>query len=263
MPHVGYSDREVEEVYDLLKQERAHAAKTGRKLIFGGDWNAVVGKRYGGEPRSIVGEHGMGVRNARGRMMVEWATMEDLAIMGTMFRKKEDDSWTHTSGGRRRQIDFFVVDQGLRRVVENSDAGNEIGVGNDHRAVRLVLVYGERGGRRRYHPRKKSSNFKAWGWSPADREAYAKQLDEELEKMWAQNGTRGQLTWMDEKWKEIEETLTRVAETCNAIEEKAKDYEQMLSQASKGLIEKRREARGRGDQSQGQQQDSEKKRPRR
>ena len=47
-PHAGYSDRDVEKVYELLSQERAHALKKGRRFIVAGDWNAVVGGRRGG-----------------------------------------------------------------------------------------------------------------------------------------------------------------------------------------------------------------------
>ena len=115
MPHVGYSDREVQKVYELVSEERLRAGERGRRFIVGGDFNAVVGKRLEGEAKTNVGEYGMGDRNDRGDMLVKKAMLGSLAIFGTMFAKREEHVWTHVDGGRKRQLDYSCVDWAVRR----------------------------------------------------------------------------------------------------------------------------------------------------
>ena len=87
--------------------------------------NAVVGKRFDGEPKSVLSDHGLGERNKRGQMMVERTMMENLAIMGTMYRKRDEHLWTYKNGGRRRQIDSSLVDQGARKEAANLERTRE------------------------------------------------------------------------------------------------------------------------------------------
>ena len=180
-------------------------------------------------------------------MMVEWTMMENLVIMRTMYMTRDENLWTHENGGRRRQIDFCVVDQGARREAENSEACNDVGIGNDHRAVKLELAQSSRSAKKKYGPRKKGVGGKAWGWAPADKREYQEKLNEEVEKLFEKDGTRNRTASIDERCKDIEATLTQVAEACRAKAEETGQQKQEATQALKGLIVERREARRRGD----------------
>ena len=99
MPHAGYEDVAVEEVYAGMSELRADA-KEKRKLLAAGDFNAVVGRRrddFGEDPR-VLGVHGVGERNARGNTMVQWATAEGLCLIRTQCRKQFAQLWTHKNG---------------------------------------------------------------------------------------------------------------------------------------------------------------------
>jgi hypothetical protein len=69
MPHGGYSDCKVEEIYAELDAISKNAKEEGRIAIFGGDWNAEVGAQLPGESGGAVGNQGFGSRNARGDWM--------------------------------------------------------------------------------------------------------------------------------------------------------------------------------------------------
>ena len=49
MPHTGYSDEEVESVYQTVGEARREGARQKRRVAVGGDFNAVVGKWVEGE----------------------------------------------------------------------------------------------------------------------------------------------------------------------------------------------------------------------
>ena len=77
--------------------------KGADNLIAMGDWNAVVGE---GRDEKEVGEFGLGVRNERGPMMVEFCKRMKMVITNTWFEQnkrhrygkvreiEEDFSWT-------------------------------------------------------------------------------------------------------------------------------------------------------------------------
>jgi len=61
----GYTDEEVEEVYEQI-EEILDTVKSNDNFIILGDWIVVVGE---GQEGHAVGKYGLGVRNRRGQRL--------------------------------------------------------------------------------------------------------------------------------------------------------------------------------------------------
>ena len=69
MPTSEYEDDEVEKLYDTTEEILEEDGKGDTNNIILGDWNSVVGDE---SYRNIVGSHGIGKRNHRGQMLVDF-----------------------------------------------------------------------------------------------------------------------------------------------------------------------------------------------
>ncbi|KDR20391.1 Craniofacial development protein 2 [Zootermopsis nevadensis] len=92
MPTSDHDDEEVEIIY-----ERTEGRGKVQTIIIG-DWNSVVGK---GAENNIVGPHGLGIRNRRGDMMVDFCRRNGLVITNTWFKKHHRRLYTWKSPGNR------------------------------------------------------------------------------------------------------------------------------------------------------------------
>ena len=81
VPTTDYSDEDVEEIYEQI-ESCLDNCKGKEYTILMGDWNAVVGE---GREGSTFGPFGLGRRNARGDMLVDFCTQNNLCIMNTWF----------------------------------------------------------------------------------------------------------------------------------------------------------------------------------
>ena len=139
MPHGGRSDEEVEQSYHELDKLHVEATQKSYTTVYGGDWNAIAGHWVYGDDEKVLGRNGHGNRNARGEWLVQWAMVEQLCIANTLFEHPLENVWTHCRGDRRRQIDFICIDQKARKMIQDANATNLIGIGVDHKAVQLCL----------------------------------------------------------------------------------------------------------------------------
>ena len=141
MPHGGCDDTEVEGVYTQLASVVCGSRRIRRACILLGDWNAVVGARQAGDEEDTVGNHGgAGARNGRDEWLVNWASSQRLTIAATLFERRDDDSWTYRNGHVVRQLDYCLMDVGCHSWATDAGAADLIGVGADHRAIRLSLT---------------------------------------------------------------------------------------------------------------------------
>ena len=69
-PHMGYSEAEVEALYNDLSKVCGDARRAGRKVLVGGDFKAAVGVAREEDPAEAVGKFGYGERNHRGHNLV-------------------------------------------------------------------------------------------------------------------------------------------------------------------------------------------------
>ena len=242
-PHRRYSVAAVEEVYRDLSEIVAEARKAGRRVLLGGDFNAVVGQRRAGDSECHIGEYGLGERNDRGHLLLQWAVEEGFVLANTLYRKLPEKRWTHVNGGRKRQIDFVCCEVGDRRLLKNAEATADIGTGNDHHAVKVEL-YLQRRKVKKWKGRKKTSMV---GWKPDSKEVYEKELGEALQEMLARERKSDVERTIQDRCKSIEDALATVAERCKKAEaDVSEESRKGPSERLKEMIRERRGARASG-----------------
>ena len=130
-PTSSSSEQEIEEFYDDLSKI-IEENKTNYTMIIG-DFNAKVGVARNSE--SSVGKHGIGQRNERGDMLVNFAERNGLKITNTFFQKRKGRKWTWKSpnGTAKNEIDYIVTDK--IENIKDVTVVNKVDVGSDHRMV--------------------------------------------------------------------------------------------------------------------------------
>ena len=108
MPHTDYPEDEVEAVYKGMTALKKDAQESGRLVMIAGGFNAVVGWCKPTDATRRVGAHGLGQRNDRGQMLVNWCEENQVCVANTLFRKQDDKLVTHVRKQSRRQIDFVL-----------------------------------------------------------------------------------------------------------------------------------------------------------
>ena len=75
-----YEDDEVEIVYDTIEEILEEEGKGDTNTIILVDWNSVVGdKSY----QNIAGSHGLGRRNHKGQMLIDFCERNGLSVINT------------------------------------------------------------------------------------------------------------------------------------------------------------------------------------
>ena len=91
MPTLEYEDDEVEKLYDTIEEILEEEGKGDTNNIILGDWNSVVGdEAY----RNIVGSHGLGRRNHRGQILINFCKRNGLIVTNTWFKKPKRRLYT-------------------------------------------------------------------------------------------------------------------------------------------------------------------------
>ena len=104
----SYPDEEMENVYeeiDIIISSKAHYN------IVMGDFNAKIGPV---EIRAACADsYGIGTRNRRGNVLVEFAERHKFKIMKTFFKKRLNGRWTWISpnGATKNEIDYIMTDR--------------------------------------------------------------------------------------------------------------------------------------------------------
>src|SRR6476619_3813843 len=139
LPTTDCEDEEIEKLYDQLEEILGKQKGTDNVIVIG-DFNAVVGKAK--EDR-VVGKFGLGKRNDRGEMLIEFCKSQNLVITNTWLEQKKRRRYTWKSPGDLRiyQIDYILVSQRYRNSVKSSWSYPGADVESDHNlgAMRLKL----------------------------------------------------------------------------------------------------------------------------
>ncbi|XP_039290975.1 craniofacial development protein 2-like [Nilaparvata lugens] len=116
MPTSGYSDEDLEEVYEQI-EEVLNYVKDNETLIILGDWNAVVGEGRDGE---VIGEYGLGNRNERGQRLVDFCVEKNFVIANTIFKQplRRRYTWTQPGDIARYQIDYIILRKKHKRYIQ-------------------------------------------------------------------------------------------------------------------------------------------------
>ncbi|XP_046856000.1 craniofacial development protein 2-like [Xenia sp. Carnegie-2017] len=135
-PTSSHDDVEVEELYEEVtsamdrRQSHCHGVM--------GDFNAKIG-RHQQSDGATTGMHGLGGRNERGEMMVQFAISNGLTIANTMFKKPAKRKWTWRSpnGEVKNEIDYILVNK--KEIMLNIEVINTVNIGSDHRMIRSTV----------------------------------------------------------------------------------------------------------------------------
>ncbi|XP_026318756.1 uncharacterized protein LOC113229400 [Hyposmocoma kahamanoa] len=134
------SDSEFEDVYEDVGKALHNTTKTYFTVVMG-DYSDIVGVRECEE--SCIGQHGIGRRNPRGQMLVNFLDMQGLFGMNTFFTKKPHRKWTWQSpnGMTKNEIDFILTDKKRKQeaIFRDISVVNRFNAGSDHRLVRGTL----------------------------------------------------------------------------------------------------------------------------
>ena len=82
-----------------------------------------------------MGKFGIGERNDRGEILVNFAERYDFSTMNTFFQKRDGRKWTWRSpnGATKNEIDFIIEDKNNNS--SNVTVINKVNIGSDHRMV--------------------------------------------------------------------------------------------------------------------------------
>ena len=98
-----------------------------------GDLNAKVGHEQ--DPlQEVVGHYGLGSRNERGDMWVDWCITHDQVITNTWFQHHSRHlyTWKSPGDGARNQIDYITVNKRLRNSILQVKGYPGADGGSDH-----------------------------------------------------------------------------------------------------------------------------------
>jgi exonuclease III len=126
------SDEDIESFYKDLDCAYNQCGSQDVRIVMG-DMNAKVGSSM--DPlESVVGPHGLGVRNERGDQWVEWCMSNDQVIMNSWFQhsKRHLYTWKSPGDGTRNQIDFITINQRYKRSILQVKTYPGADIGSDH-----------------------------------------------------------------------------------------------------------------------------------
>jgi exonuclease III len=118
IPTAEYEDYEMEKLYDISEEVLEEDGKGKTNTIIMGEWNSVVGDE---SYRNTVGPHGLGRKNHRGQILIDFCERNGLTVTNTWFRKPKRRLYTWKAPGGRSgyQLDYILVKHRFRNSVKD------------------------------------------------------------------------------------------------------------------------------------------------
>jgi exonuclease III len=131
MPTSEHEGDEVEELFDTTEEIFKEDGKGDTNTIIIGDWNSVVGDE---SYRNTVGPHGLGRKNHRGQMLINFCERNGLNITTTWFRipKRRLYTWKAPGDRSRHQLDYILVKHRFRNSVKDVQTLHGADITSDH-----------------------------------------------------------------------------------------------------------------------------------
>jgi len=161
-PTTWDSDEAIDELYDLIDFLLEDCRTSERIPFVGGDFNASIGLRRPDDDTDALGAYGVGARNARGQLLIEFVLRNGLHILSRQGdAEKNADSWTcrRAMDSALVQIDFLLAD--FRLQCRKTWCDNCVGVGLDHRSLHCTIACAVKVGSRKL-PSAAHTSFKGW-----------------------------------------------------------------------------------------------------
>ena len=129
----SYDDTAIDEFYEKLQAKINKLPKRSNFMILG-DLNAKVGNDSHKNWLLAAGKFGLRNRNNRGERLLQFCSMNNLAIVNTFYKHKEARlvTWISPDGKTKNQIDFVIVKKENLSFVKNCCVYNSADVGSDH-----------------------------------------------------------------------------------------------------------------------------------
>ncbi|PNF43436.1 hypothetical protein B7P43_G11558 [Cryptotermes secundus] len=121
----------IEKVYDKIEEILQEDGRGDTNCIILGEWNSTVGD----EPyQNIVGSHGLGRRNHRGQMLIDFCERNGLIVTNTWFKKPKRRIYTWKAPGdwKRHQQDYILVKHRFRNSVKDVKTLPGADIDSDH-----------------------------------------------------------------------------------------------------------------------------------
>jgi hypothetical protein len=131
MPTSEHEDDEVEELYGIIEETVEEDVKGNTNTIIMGDWNSVLCE----EPyRDIVGPHGLGRKNHRGQMLINFCERNGLIVTNTWLRKPKRRlyTWKAQGDGSRHHLHYILVKNRFRNSVKDVQTLPGADIDSDH-----------------------------------------------------------------------------------------------------------------------------------
>lgn len=228
MPTTDYEDEDVEEIYEQMEE----AVKKGRGddyVIILGDLNAVVGNQ-GEAP--VAGKHGLGNRNERGQMLIEFCKRNKLCLTNTWFKQNKRRTYTWKAPGdlRRRQLDYILVKQRYRNSVKNSHACPGADANTDHSLVVMRAKL-------KLKRLKKPTRRKKWNLEALKGDKKQKLSDGVKLRLQESQTTENNI---NNNWNTLKEAITKSAEEHIGKEKRRRAKKPWVSEAMLNKMDERR-----------------------
>lgn len=155
MPTSGYSEEELEVVYEQIEEVLSYV-KENETLIILGDWNAVVGE---GSDEEVIGRYGLGNRNEWGQRLIDFCVERNLVIANTLFQQplRRRYTWIQPGDVARYQIDYIILRKKHKRCIQQCKTYPGADICSDHNVV--IMDFKLQGGRRTFRQRPASSRW--------------------------------------------------------------------------------------------------------
>lgn len=105
-----------------------------------GDLNSKVGEDNKGH-ESVMGKHGIGIRNDNGENLVEFCEINNLVITGTIFphKPRHKITWISPNGKTENQIDHVLISRQHRTSCLDTRSMRGADASSDHELIRCKL----------------------------------------------------------------------------------------------------------------------------
>ena len=130
------SEDEINQFYDKLNLAKQQC-KAHEVIMIMGDLNAKVGR---GRVGDTVGFFGLGDRNDRGDMWIEWCEENNQMIVNTWFQKhpRKLYTWKSPDNNYRNQIDYITINKRFRNSIIDCKTYPGADIDSDHNPVVAV-----------------------------------------------------------------------------------------------------------------------------
>ena len=137
-PTSSASDEIIDTFYTQL-QDVIDSLPKKDVIIVVGDFNAKIGKGIQHEEEvQVIGQHGLGERNERGNLLVDFCIENNMSVANTMFSQHPRRLYTWQCPGNpavRNQIDYILIKKRWKSSVKLAKTLPGADIGSDHQLL--------------------------------------------------------------------------------------------------------------------------------